>query len=232
MNEQLTRPLPPPPRPASFAHVDTWVFDLDNTLYPFGSPVWPQIDQRITQFFTGTFGLDGLSSRALQKFYYERYGTSLRGLMIEDGINPETFLDYVHDIDRTSLEPNPRLASAIGALPGRRLILTNGSRNHALRTAERLGIDHLFEDMFDIVAAEMIPKPEAVTFQRFFDRHNVDPTRSAMFEDLAKNLEVPHARGMVTVLVTDPGLTAATAASAHVDFVTSDLTGFLETLIG
>ncbi len=208
-----------------FARVDTWVFDLDNTLYPFGSDIWPQIDQRITAFFMNTFGLDGLTSRALQKHYYERYGTSLRGLMLEDGINPAAFLGFVHDIDRSSLLPNPGLAAAIRALPGRKLILTNGSREHALRTAERLGIAELFEDMFDIEAADLVPKPEAATYDRFFDRHAIDPARSAMFEDLNQNLRVPHARGMATVLVTEQHLPPAPLA--WVDFATHDLTAFL-----
>ena len=211
-----------------FSRVDTWVFDLDNTLYPFGSDLWPQIDQRITAFFMQTFGVDGISSRALQKHYYERYGTSLRGLMLEDNINPASFLGFVHDIDRSSLLPDPALAAAIAALPGRRLILTNGSREHALRTAERLGIAELFEDMFDIVAADMVPKPEAATFERFFDKHGVDPARAAMFEDLSKNLVVPHARGMATVLVTEK--LARHEPLPHVDFATPDLTGFLQSL--
>ena len=217
-----------PANRARFAHVHTWVFDLDNTLYPFGSDLWPQIDQRITAFFTSTFGMDGLSARALQKYYYEQYGTSLRGLMLEDGIDSDSFLGFVHDIDRSSLLPNPPLAAAIAALPGRKLILTNGSRDHALRTAERLGIEHLFEDMFDIVAADLVPKPAAAAFDRFFDKHGVDPRHSAMFEDLSKNLVVPHARGMATVLVQEHETSAANAA--HVDFATTDLVEFLQSI--
>ena len=222
----IQQKITPGPVQERFARVDTWVFDLDNTLYPFGSDVWPQIDQRITAFFTGTFGMDGLSARALQKHYYERYGTSLRGLMVEDGIRPDTFLDFVHDIDRSGLASNPPLAAAIAALPGRKLILTNGSQLHALRTCEQLGIDHLFEGMFDIVAADMVPKPDPGAYQRFFDRHQVDPARAAMFEDLSKNLVVPHARGMATVWVVEHG--AKPEPLPFVDFTTPDLVGFLQ----
>ena len=210
---------------ARFARVETWVFDLDNTLYPQGSALWPQIDQRITLFLSHLFGIDGMSSRALQKYYYERYGTTLRGLMEDDKISPGAFLDFVHDIDRSSLLPNHTLAAAIAALPGRKLILTNGSREHALKTARQLGIDHLFEDIFDIVAAGLVPKPEASAYATFFDKHGVDPARAAMFEDIEKNLAVPHARGMATVLVVPPGQAAQTRA--HVDFITDDLDGFL-----
>ena len=212
------------------------MFDLDNTLYPPSSDLWPKIDQRITVFLAHMFGLDGMSSRALQKYYYQKYGTTLRGLMEEHKISSDAFLDFVHDIDRSSLVPDQTLAEAITTLPGRKLILTNGSRKHALHTAKQLGIDHMFEDIFDIVAADLMPKPAAETYQRFFDRHAVDPARAAMFEDIAHNLAVPHARGMKTVLVTpktgtrdhreDWEIAAATKA-AHVDYVTQDLAAFL-----
>lgn len=223
-----------------FAQKDIWVFDLDNTLYPADSDLWPKIDARITLFLAHLFGLDGMSSRALQKYYYERYGTTLRGLMEEHRISAEAYLDFTHDIDRTGLLPNHSLATAITALPGRKLILTNGSRDHALRTARALGLDTMFEDIFDIVAADFVPKPEAATYERFFDKHGVDPKRSVMFEDIARNLVVPHARGMTTALVVPkPGQTdhreafeiTRDAAPAHIDFVTDDLEGFLAGII-
>jgi putative hydrolase of the HAD superfamily len=236
----LPKTLLPDHTVARFAHVDTWVFDLDNTLYPAGSDLWPKIDARITHFLAELFGLDGLSSRALQKYYYQRYGTTLRGLMEEHEISSDEFLAFVHDIDRSSLMPNHSLAKAITELPGRKLILTNGSREHALRTAEKLGIHEMFEDIFDIVAADLVPKPAAETYQRFFDRHAVEPARAAMFEDISHNLVVPHARGMVTTLVVPKAgqedhrepWEIAGANAAHVEFVTNDLEGFLAGLIG
>ncbi|HYP57692.1 MAG TPA: pyrimidine 5'-nucleotidase [Beijerinckia sp.] len=220
----------------SFDHIETWVFDLDNTLYPSDSDLWPKIDARITLFMAHLFGLDGMSSRALQKYYYHRYGTTLRGLMDEDAISAEEFLAFIHDIDRSSLKPNHSLAMAIAALPGRKLILTNGSRDHALRTAAALGLDEMFEDVFDIVASDFVPKPQPSAYQRFFDKHAVDPKAAVMFEDLAKNLIVPHERGMGTVLVVPkPGQMDHRDAleitrdppPPHIDFVTSDLEGFL-----
>jgi putative hydrolase of the HAD superfamily len=220
-----------------FAHIDTWVFDLDNTLYPSDCDLWPKIDARITLFLAHLFGLDGLSARALQKYYYLRHGTTLRGLMIDHNIVAEEFLNFVHDIDRTSLVPNELLAAAIAALPGRKLILTNGSRHHATQTAMALGIHDMFEDIFDIVAADFLPKPQAETYDRFFDKHAINPKQACMFEDLAQNLLVPHARGMTTVLVmpkagqTDHREACEIASDAvpdHVDFATTDLEGFLE----
>ena len=223
-----------------FRKVDIWVFDLDNTLYPAGSDLWPKIDARIGSFIGHLFGLDGLSARALQKYYYERYGTTLRGLMEEHNIPSDEFLAYVHDIDRSSVLPNRPLAAAITALPGRKLILTNGSREHALRTAEKLGIDALFEDIFDIVASNLVGKPNQEAYETFFARHGVEPSRAAMFEDIVRNLEVPHRRGMVTTLVVpkqgtaDPreAWEAAGETANHVDFVTDDLERFLESIVG
>jgi putative hydrolase of the HAD superfamily len=227
-----------PPDPAlreKFGAVDAWVFDLDNTLYPSDSQIWPRIDQRITLFLMQLFGLDGVSARALQKYYYQRHGTTLAGLLDEDLIGHEEFLAFVHDIDRSSLAPNPSLAKEIAALPGRKLIFTNGSRDHALRTAEQLGLEGAFEDVFDIVASNMIPKPAAASYRAFFDKFGIDPKRTAMFEDIAKNLIVPRSLGMTTIHVI-AGADQADHREPHdravedalsIDFVTSDLAGFL-----
>jgi putative hydrolase of the HAD superfamily len=187
--------------PRGFAHVESWIFDLDNTLYPAGSPVWPQIDQRITAFVAGLFGIDGMSARALQKYYYQRYGTTLRGLMIEHDLDPAVFLDFAHDIDRSALIADEALAAAIDHLKGRRYILTSGSHGHAMKTTARLKIDHLFDAVFDIAAGDFIPKPDERTYRRFLEHFGIDPCRAAMFEDIARNLEVPHRLGMTTVLV-------------------------------
>lgn len=224
---------------ARFAHVETWIFDLDNTLYSAGSTIWPAIDHRITLYLATMLGLDGLSARALQKHYYRRYGTTLRGLMEEHAIEAADFLDFVHDIDRTMLAADPALEQALVALPGRKLILTNGSRDHALKTVAQLGIGSAFEEVFDIVAANLVPKPDASVYERFLERHRVDPERSAMFEDLARNLAVPHALGMRTVLITPPldgrdhreAWEGLGTTDPFVDFVTDDLAAFLRSLV-
>ncbi|HEY0292554.1 MAG TPA: pyrimidine 5'-nucleotidase [Hansschlegelia sp.] len=223
-----------------FDHVDTWIFDLDNTLYPASSRLFDQIDARITAYIANRQGIDGLSARALQKYYYRRYGTTLKGLMSEDGLDPDDFLAFVHDIDHSVLAPAPALAEGIARLPGRRFVLTNGSRRHAESTIARLGVAHLFDDVFDIAASGFVPKPEAAAYDLFLKLHGVAPARAAMFEDLGKNLVVPHALGMRTVLVVpaegEPDaldrLTALDDASpaAHVDHMTDDLAGFLAAL--
>jgi len=224
---------------ARFGHVTTWVFDLDNTLYPPDSGIWPRIDERITLFLVELFGIDGQSARALHKHYYSRHGTTLSGLIQEHMDQSERFLEFVHDIDRSGLQPDPVLAREIGRLPGRKLIFTNGSRTHAILTARQLGLDGLFEEAFDIVAAGLTPKPAEGAYDVFFDRCGVDPRAAAMFEDVARNLAVPKAKGMTTTLVTSKAGRAdhreahdrAIAAAAEVaDFVTDDLSGFLARL--
>ena len=217
-----------------FRNVETWVFDLDNTLYPHEARIWPQVDERITLFLMMHFGLDGLSARALQKHYYHRYGTTLKGLMAEEGVDPEAFLDFAHDIDHSAIELNPVLGDAIERLPGRKLILTNGSRRHAENVATKLGFFGHFEGVFDIQAAGFVPKPERRAYDLFLDKHGVDPARAAMFEDIAKNLVVPHELGMTTCLVlprtVDPfreSFEQEALVAPHVDHVTTDLAGFL-----
>jgi putative hydrolase of the HAD superfamily len=228
----------PPSVKSQFAHVESWVFDLDNTLYPSSSDLWPKIDHKITLYVQNVMGLDGLSSRAIQKFYYQRYGTSLNGLMQEYGIDPHDFLSFAHDIDRSTLPADPALSESIGRLPGRKVIFTNGSEGHAIATAEQLGILQHFDGIFDIVAAGYTPKPDPRTYTRFFERHGVDPRGAAMFEDLEKNLLVPHQTAMKTVLVVAANgahdhreaWEKVAAAPPHVDFVTDDLAAFLSVL--
>jgi putative hydrolase of the HAD superfamily len=220
---------------SGFKHIETWVFDLDNTLYPHHLNLWQQVDERIRDYIVGFLKVSRDEAFRVQKDYYRRYGTSMRGLMEEHGLQPDEFLELVHQIDHSPIEPNPALGDAIAELRGRKLILTNGTRSHADAVMERLGIGHHFEDVFDIRAAELEPKPRPQVYERFLKRHGVDPTRAAMFEDLARNLEVPHALGMTTVLVVPQGAGVvlredwelAGRDAPHVDYVTDDLSGFL-----
>jgi putative hydrolase of the HAD superfamily len=221
--------------PGGFDAVETWVFDLDNTLYPHHLNLWQQVDERIRDYIADFLKITHDEAFRLQKEYYRRYGTSMRGLMEEHGLDPDEFLDVVHQIDHSPLTPDPVLGAAIAGLPGRKLILTNGTRRHAEAVLARLEIAQHFEDVFDIAAADLEPKPRPQVYDRFLARHRVDPTKAAMFEDLARNLEVPHALGMATVLVVPAGTREvfredwelAGRDAPHVDHVTDDLAGFL-----
>jgi putative hydrolase of the HAD superfamily len=222
-----------------FAAVETWVFDLDNTLYPHDLNLWQQIDERIRAFVSEFLRVTHDEAFRVQKDYYKRYGTTMRGLMAEHGLNPDDFLEFVHQIDHSPLLPNPALGAAIENLPGRKLILTNGTRKHAEAVMRRLKIDQHFEDVFDIAAANLDPKPLPQVYDRFLHKHGVDPRRAAMFEDLARNLEVPYTLGMTTVLVVPEktrevfreGWELEGRDAPHVDHVTDDLTGFLGRIV-
>jgi putative hydrolase of the HAD superfamily len=221
-----------------FGQVATWVFDLDNTLYPHHLNLWQQVDQRIRDYIVDFLKITHDEAFRLQKDYYRRYGTTMRGLMEEHGLEPDQFLEIVHQIDHSPLTPNPALGAAIAKLPGRKFILTNGTRQHADAVMRRLEIGHHFDDVFDIIAAALEPKPRPLVYERFLTRHNVDPSKAAIFEDLARNLEVPHALGMTTVLVVPTGARVvlreewelAGRDAPHVDHVTDDLAGFLHSV--
>jgi putative hydrolase of the HAD superfamily len=220
----------------TFGHVKAWVFDLDNTLYPHGLNLWQQIDERIRDYISDFLKVTKEEAFRVQKDYYKRYGTSMRGLMTEHGMEPDDYLEFVHQIDHSPLAPNPALGAAIERLPGRKLILTNGTRKHAEAVMRRLEIHEKFEDVFDIAAADLDPKPLPQVYDRFLAKHGVDAERAAMFEDLARNLEVPHRLGMTTVLVVPEGTREVFREdwelqgrdAPHVDHVTDDLCGFLQ----
>ena len=227
------------PAPRAFGQVETWVFDLDNTLYPHHLNLWQQVDERIRAFVADFLKVPKDEAFRLQKDYYKRYGTTMRGLMAEHGMQPDDYLDYVHQIDHSPLTANPALGDVLEKLPGRKLILTNGTRKHAEAVMKRLDIDRHFEDVFDIAAADLDPKPMPQVYERFLKRHDVDPRKSAMFEDLARNLEVPHMLGMTTVLVVPEGERVVLREAweleghdaPHVDHLTDDLAGFLARII-
>jgi putative hydrolase of the HAD superfamily len=224
--------------PRDFGHVETWVFDLDNTLYPHHLNLWQQVDERIRDYIARYLKVTQEEAFRVQKDYYKRYGTSMRGLMTEHGMEPDDFLDFVHQIDHSPLTPNAALGTAIEHLHGRKLILTNGTRRHADAVLARLELDRHFDGVFDIVAAELEPKPSPQTYDRFLKAHGIDAQKAAMFEDLARNLVVPHALGMTTVLVVPEhtrevfreGWELEGRDAPYVDHVTDNLVVFLEGL--
>jgi putative hydrolase of the HAD superfamily len=225
--------------PRAFGHIDSWVFDLDNTLYPHHVNLWQQVDARIGEFVSSWLNITREQARVLQKDYYKRFGTTMRGMMTLHGVRADDYLAYVHKIDHSPLQPNPAMGEAIAKLPGRKLILTNGSVDHVDAVLARLGLESHFDGVFDIIAAELEPKPAPQTYQKFLRDHSVDPARAAMFEDLSRNLVVPHQLGMTTVLVVPDGSKEVVREdwelegrdADHVDHVTDDLTGFLRELV-
>jgi putative hydrolase of the HAD superfamily len=220
---------------AGFDATQAWVFDLDNTLYKAECNLFAQVDQKMGEFIANFLGVPFEYARHLQKSYYRQFGTTLSGLMKVHKMRPEAFLDYVHDIDLAVVPEHPELAAAIEQLPGRRLIFTNGTRAHAERVAGKLGILHLFEDIYDIVASDYVPKPQAGPYSDFLKRHGVSPKAAAMFEDMPHNLAAPHALGMTTVLVHSSyvdhpiqlEIRKWTEPPEHIHHMTENLTQFL-----
>lgn len=223
--------------PDRLDRIETWIFDLDNTLYPAASNLFAQVDRRMGAFIAERLGLAPEEARALQKRYFHQHGTTLRGLMDNHGIDPYHYLDYVHAIDVTPVPPSPALDAVLHRLPGRKVIFTNGSVAHARNVTDRLGVTHHFPEVFDIVAAGFTPKPAAAPYGALCARHGIRPGRAILFEDMACNLEPAAALGMVTVLVhTDPSAGGVRSArdvddAAFVHHRTHDLTAWLEAAV-
>ena len=219
----------------AFASTQVWIFDLDNTLYPSRINLFAQIDRRMGAFIAKELGVPIEYARHLQKSYYHQFGTTLSGLMKVHGVDPTSFLDYVHDIDLSCVPDHPKLRRGIDALPGRKLIFTNGARAHAERVAARLGVLDLFEDICSIESCAYVPKPSREAFMKMAQNHDVSPSNAAMFEDLPHNLEMAHTLGMKTILVmsgymdhpAQKNITSWRELPAHVNFMTDDLAAFL-----
>lgn len=218
------------------SHIRDWVFDLDNTLYPADINLFPQVDRRMGEFIARHFGISPDEARILQKEYFRTYGTTLRGLMLHHGMEPHAYLDYVHDIDLSVITANAALDQALAALDGRKTVFTNGSLKHAEAILERLGITHHFDAIFDVAAAEFVPKPDPACYQKMLMSLVIAPERAALFEDTAHNLPPAAALGMTTVLVVPPLAAVGNSPDpvpprplpdAQIHFVTEDLIGWL-----
>ena len=218
--------LPPVDHPAD----TVWLFDLDNTLYPASCNLFAQVDSRMAAFIAEALSITEDEARGLQKRYYREHGTTLRGLMIEHNMRPDRFLEFVHAIDVQGIPPNPALDVALDALHGRKLIFTNGSVRHAENVLARLGIADRFDAIFDIVAADYVPKPDPAPYHALVRRFGFAPELACMIEDLPRNLVPAAALGMTTVLVKgNHELTEIANAGDHIHHVTEDLVAWLDT---
>jgi len=211
---------------ADLRHIDTWLFDLDNTLYPLDSGLGLMVSARITDFVAELTGLPRDQAHTLQKKYLVEHGLTLRGLMVHHGVDPDVYHANLHDLPLDCLARDDALIAALARLPGRRLVFTNADAGHAARVMRHLGLEDLFDDVFHIGSAAFNPKPSRESFDRIIAAHAIVPKRTAFFEDVLHNLEPAAALGMTTVLV---GAPAEAPKPAFVDFVTSSLTVFLAT---
>ncbi len=210
-----------------FTHVATWVFDLDNTLYPPQARLFDQIETRMTAYVMEALGVGRDEADRLRHAYWREHGTTLAGLMQRHDIEPGPYLRAVHDISLDHLEPDPSLAAAIRALPGRKIVYTNGAGDYAERVVARRGLGDAFDAVYGVEHAAYRPKPEAGAFAAVLARDASAAESAAMFEDDPRNLEAPHTMGMRTVHVA-----AERVAAPHIHHYTDDLRGFLTGLVG
>jgi putative hydrolase of the HAD superfamily len=209
---------------ADLSHIGAWLFDLDNTLYPLEAGLGVDISDRITTYVAALTGLPRDEARTLQKRYLDEHGLTLRGLMLNHGVDPHDFHQAFADLSLEALARDHDLIAAIERLPGRRLIFTNADAGHARRVMDHLGLSALFDEVFHIESAGFVPKPDPESFQRLIAAHAIEPGATAFFEDRALNLEPAAALGMTTVLV---GLDAAQNTDSFVDYRTANLAAFL-----
>lgn len=209
---------------ADLRHVDSWIFDLDDTLYPRESEVMALVSDRMTEFMVQFTGLPRDEAWTLQKKYFHEHGTTLAGLMAHHGLPPEEFLTFVHDVSLDGLSADIELRQGLERLPGRRLVFTNGSGEHAERVLAKLGVADLFEDIFHIASADYLPKPAVSTFDKMAKAFDLNPKSAVFFEDSERNLEPAAAMGMTTVMV---GQHALDSTADFVHHRTSRLPPFL-----
>ncbi len=216
-----------------FDHVETWVFDLDNTIYPARHNLFDQVDVRIGAFIARLLDLDAGAARRIQKQYFRDHGTTLNGLMLHHDVDPHEFLGFVHDIDVACIPPDAELDRNLERLPGRKVIFTNGSTGHAENVLGRLGVAARFDGIFAITDADFVPKPEAAPYAAMVDRFSIDPASAVMVEDIARNLVPAAALGMTTVWVrTDSAWGIEGSEKDYVHHVIDDVADWLAVLVG
>ena len=212
----------------SFANVRTWVFDLDNTLYP-ARELYDEIGDRMTAYISRAAGVDAEEALHLREHYFHLYGATIVGLVNHHGVDASDFLAYVHDADLSVLTPDPELRALLKDLPGRRIIFTNGGGGHAQRVLERLHLLDLFDDIFDIESAALIPKPQLGAYERLLAACRFDPQHAVFVEDTLRNLEPAHELGFITALV---GAVHPEPRPAYVHHWTHDVNALLRLASG
>jgi putative hydrolase of the HAD superfamily len=223
--------------PSELRDIETWVFDLDNTLYHVSANLFDQIDRRMCSYVADFLNIPAAEAYKVQKSFFREHGTTLRGMMNCHDMDPEPYLDFVHEIDFSPIKVDEMMTKALAALPGRKIVFTNAATKYAGRVLERLGIAHHMEDVFDIVDAGYIPKPDPAVYAQFVEKYDIDPAGAVMVEDMARNLMPAQELGMKTVWVqTDrPWSTMGAdneADAAEPDFTTDNLSKWLSDVVG
>jgi putative hydrolase of the HAD superfamily len=213
----------------SLVGIDTWIFDLDNTLYPLSVNLFGQVEERMAAFIMAELGVDQEAANRMRREFFTRHGTTLRGLMLDHGVEPTRFLDYVHEIDFERVPPDPALVAAIEALPGRKLVFTNAPARYAEQVMARIGLAGRIEAIHDIIACDFVPKPNPSAYHLLLSRYGITPATAILFEDMARNLEPAAALGMTTAWIESPLDWARIGSDQpYVHYVVTDLAKWLE----
>ncbi len=218
---------------AALSHVKSWIFDLDNSLYPASANLFELIDVRMTEFIQQLVGCGHDEARRIQKGHFHEHGTTLAGLMATHGVDPHHFLDFVHDIDLARISADPRLVAALDRLPGRKFVFTNGDESYARRVLDRLGLANAFDGLHDNHAMDYVPKPDPRSYRAMCDRYAIEPERALFVEDMARNLAPAKALGMTTVWVDNGSEQAGAGADpAFIDYRITDIGEWLGEIVG
>lgn len=215
------------------SRVESWIFDLDNSLYPASADLFALIDVRMGLFIQELLRCDSEEARRIQKKHFLEHGTTLAGLMREHGTDPREFLDFVHDIDLARLTADPTLVSALDRLPGRKFVFTNADERYARRVLERLGLANAFDGMHDIHAMDYVPKPNPASYAAMCAAHAIDPMQALFVDDMARNLAPAKALGMTTVWLDNGSERGGHDADpAVIDYVAADIGVWLGEILG
>ena len=213
----------------AFESINCWLFDLDNTLYSGKTKVFEQIDKKMSKFISEKLNVNIEEAREIQKKYFYQYDTTLNGMIKNHKIDANEFLEFVHDIDIDFLKKDLKLNEELKKLDGKKIIFTNGSRKHALNVTRRIGIDHHFDDIFDIVDSNFVPKPAIEPYKKLVEKHKIDPNLCVFVEDIARNLKPAYEMGMKTVWIeNDEPWARKFSDSEFINYKTNDLSGFLK----
>ena len=206
-----------------------WLFDLDNTLYSGQTKVFEQVDKKMSKYISEKLKVDIKEAKEIQKSYFYKYNTTLNGMIKNHKIDADEFLDFVHDIDVDFLKKDLNLAQELGKLEGKKIIFTNGSRKHAINITQRIGVDQYFDDIFDIVDSEFIPKPAIEPYKKLVEKHKIDPNSCVFIEDIARNLKPAYEMGMKTIWIeNDEPWAKKFSDSSFIDYKTNNLSEFLK----
>lgn len=218
---------------AALRHIDAWIFDLDNSLYPASANLFSLIDIRMGEYIERLLACDSAEARRVQKRYFLEHGTTLAGLMATHNVDPHDFLDYVHDIDLARISADPALVAAVDRLPGRKFVFTNGDETYARRVLDKLGLANLWDGLHDIYAMNYVPKPHPAAYEALCARHAIDPARALFVEDMARNLKPAKALGMTTVWIDNGSESGGHEADpAFIDYRIADIGEWLHEILG